>query len=67
VVEPGARLEGPCALLAGARVAAGARVGPNTVVDRGATVAGDADLENVLVFPGVTARGHLRDRVILPG
>ena len=46
---------------------AGARVGPNTVVDRGALVAADADLENVLVFPGVTARGHLRDRVVLPG
>lgn len=67
VVEPGARLEGPCALLAGARVAAGARVGPNTVVDRGAQVAADADLENVLVFPGATARGPLRARVVLPG
>lgn len=67
VVESGARLEGPCAVLAGARVSAGARVGPNTVVDRGAHVAADADLENVLVWPGVTANGQARDRVMLPG
>ncbi len=57
-IEAGARLEGPCAVLAGAHVEAGARVGPNTVVDRGARVAAGADLEGVLVWPGVTVEGR---------
>ncbi len=66
VIDREAHLEGPCAVLAGAHVEAGARVGPNTVVDRGARVAADADLAGVLVWPGVTARGYVRERVILP-
>ena len=63
----GARLSGPCAVLAGARIESGARIGPNTVVDRGAHVGGDADLEGVLIWRGTRVAGHHRDRVVLPG
>jgi NDP-sugar pyrophosphorylase family protein len=52
-VDPAATLVGPVLLLAGARVEAGATVGPHVVVGRDATVAGGARVRDAVLFDRV--------------
>ncbi|MEZ4469229.1 MAG: sugar phosphate nucleotidyltransferase [bacterium] len=64
-VHPDARLEGPCAVLAGARIGPAARVGAFSFVDTGARV--DGALEDAVVWPGVHVPGALAHAIALPG
>lgn len=63
-VSAGAELVGPCFVGAGVRIAAGAVVGPEAVILRGATVAGEVRAAVVVpgasVGPGQQVRGALR-------
>jgi NDP-sugar pyrophosphorylase family protein len=61
------RLEGPSAVLEGAEVAAGARVGPYCWVGAGAVLEAGADVAGCVVWPGVrVGPGRYRDQVLLP-
>jgi NDP-sugar pyrophosphorylase family protein len=57
---------GPVRVAREAVVEAGARVGPDVVVGRGATVKAGARLERVVIWPGATAEGELRDAIVTP-
>jgi NDP-sugar pyrophosphorylase family protein len=50
-IDDGAILEGPCFVDAGVHVKKGAKVGPYTVLGRGALVEEDADLTDTIVWP----------------
>ncbi len=71
-VAPSAGVHGSAAIDArtlvghAATVGKDARLGPGVVVGRGATVAPGADLERVVVWPGATASGPLRDAIVTP-
>jgi len=56
----------PVRVAAGAVVEAGARVGPDVVVGKGAVVKAGARLERVVIWPGATAEGELRDAIVTP-
>jgi NDP-sugar pyrophosphorylase family protein len=58
-VAAGAVLEGPVVLGAGARVEAGARVGPRAVLCEDAVARPGAVVRDAVVFPGVVAEGPL--------
>ncbi|MCA9540291.1 MAG: NDP-sugar synthase [Myxococcales bacterium] len=64
-IDVGARLIGPCAVLAGARVEAGAQVGPGAFVDQGAVIRGGAIVEACVVWPGAEVTGTQRQTVVL--
>lgn len=57
IVSPEARIEdnvqmtGPCFIDAGAHVKSGARIGPYTVVGRGALIEESADLQDTIIWP----------------
>lgn len=69
-VDPGAqvsadaRLIGPCMIASGARVGAGATVGPHVVVDRDAEIAPGAHVERSVVWPGVRVDGRFEGAVL---
>lgn len=65
-VHPTARLIGPCAVLAGARVGARATVGPGVFVDRGAVVAAAATVRDAVIWPRARAEGSVAGAVVLP-
>jgi NDP-sugar pyrophosphorylase family protein len=50
-IDEGARLEGPCFIDAGVHVKKGAKIGPYTVLGRGALVEEDADLADTIIWP----------------
>ncbi len=54
LVDPAAVVEGPCFVDDGVTVAAGARIGPHSVVGRGTHVGPGARLDGAIVWPGCT-------------
>ena len=58
IVHPAARVIGPCRIDAGVVVGAGATVGPDVVLGRGARVAG-VEVREAVVWPGVTVTSAL--------
>ena len=53
-------------LAEGALVEPGAQVGPDVVVGRGSVVKAGANLTRVVIWPGATAEGELRDAIVTP-
>ena len=54
VVDPEARLEGPCYLAPHARVDAGARIAPHSVIGTSASVGPGAVIDGAVLWPGST-------------
>ena len=54
VVDPEARLEGPCYLAPHARVDAGARIAPHSVIGTSASVGPGAVIDGAILWPGST-------------
>jgi NDP-sugar pyrophosphorylase family protein len=61
-LDPGAIIDGPCFIDDDVRVAAGARVGPYSVIGRGTTIGEDAVIDGAIIWPecriGREARVH---------
>lgn len=68
-VDKSAVLESPCFIAKGARVEAGARIGPYTVLGLGAVVGENASVKRSVLWRGARAgaRSQLRGCVVLPG
>jgi NDP-sugar pyrophosphorylase family protein len=54
IVDPEARLEGPCYIARHARVEAGARITPHSVVGMSASVGAGAVIDGAILWPGST-------------
>ena len=65
VVAPDATLVGPCAVLAGAQIGAGAVVGPYAFVDRDAEVTAGSRLVDAVVWPGARVEGAVEGAVVM--
>lgn len=65
-VAPGVHVGPQVAVLPGARIERGARLERGTFVDRGGVVAAGAVVSGTVIWPGATASGDVRDRVVLP-
>jgi NDP-sugar pyrophosphorylase family protein len=68
-VDPTTVLTGPLLILQGARVAAGARIGPDVVLGEGARVDAGAQVERAVVWDGthVAAGERVLDQIAAPG
>lgn len=64
-VADDAVLVGPCAVLAGARIGAGAVVGPYAFVDRDGEVAAGSRVVDSVVWPGARAVGWVEGAVVI--
>jgi NDP-sugar pyrophosphorylase family protein len=63
-VDPSAAVVPPVRIGPRARIGAGATVGPDAVVGAEAAVAAGATVSRAVVWPGATARGACRDRIV---
>ncbi len=63
VIEAGAKIVGPCAILAGAHVAANVQVGPFAFIDRDATVS--ANVQNAVVWAGASVNEDSENTVVI--
>jgi NDP-sugar pyrophosphorylase family protein len=57
-VEEGARLTAPCFVDAGAHVKAGAKIGPYSVIGRGAVVEEEAEVDSSIIWPNSRIGQH---------
>jgi NDP-sugar pyrophosphorylase family protein len=57
-IEDGARLTAPCFVDAGAHIKAGARIGPYSVIGRGAVVEEEADVASSIIWPNSRIGQH---------
>ena len=66
VVDPEARLEGPCYLAPHARVDAGARIAPHSVIGTSASVGPGAVIDGAILWPGSTVgpAATIRDAIL---
>ena len=66
VVDPDARLEGPCYVARHARVEAGARIAPHSVIGTSASVGAGAVIDGAILWPGSTVgdEATVRDAIL---
>ena len=65
-VDAGAKLRGPCLVLASSRIAAGAVVGPNAVIGPGAVLQPGSVVRSSVVWAGANVVGTHDHAVVLP-
>lgn len=66
IVGAGAEIHGPCAIMDGARIGSGAKVGPYTFIDRGAVVAPNAVISKAVVWPDARVEADVEGDIVLP-
>ena len=66
VIDPDARLEGPCYVARHARVEAGARIAPHSVIGTSASVGAGAVIDGAVLWPGSTvgSEATVRDAIL---
>ena len=66
VIDPDARLEGPCYIARQARVEAGARIAPHSVIGTSASVGAGAVIDGAVLWPGSTVgpEATVRDAIL---